>query len=218
MKKLNQKLIFISIFLLSFILSPFLISVQSQEAQPQKTINNSLLTEEDFIKMWEDGIKSDPDTIIFEKIEEGKYHFKTDKFPFDGELKIFDIYLDYDYTDYLCKDKCIAAEIKLKLADVPESRFYYEGYGIHGNIRKEYRNDENVKAYLKWRQKNCCSFYYDYQAEKWLTYDEHKKMKCREKEPDEYSTIFEFMIMPFIILLILLILIINPFNIRRYLK
>lgn len=206
-----------------FILSPSLVFTQPQEIRSQETINNSinnfLLTEEDFIMMWEDGIRNDPETVIFEKLEDKKYHFKTNRFSFDGELKVFDVCLDYDYRDYLCKDEYIAAEIKLKLDNVPESRFYYENYGISGNVRREYRNDENVKAYLKWHQNNCCSFYYDYKTEKWLTDDEHEKMGCREKEPYEYkSFLFEFMIMFVIASLILLALIINPFNIRKWLK
>ncbi len=220
MKKFDPNFIFLLALALLFV--PLFVFAQFQKTEDQKTVNEILPTEKDFIEMWEDEIRNDPETVIFEKIEEGKYYFKTNRFSFDGELKLFDVYLGYGYTDYLCRDEYIAAEIKLKLADVPESRFYYEDYGIDGAIKKEYRNDKNVKAYLDWHQDNCCSFYYDYQTEKWLTYDEHEKMKCREKE-QEYlfgpqKFLLEFIMIPIIVLLILLILIINPFNIRRWLK
>jgi len=177
--------------------------------QPQKTVDNPLPTEEDFIEMWEDGIKNDPETVVFEKTENKKYHFKTNKFPFDGELKIFDVYLDYVHREYLCKDEYVAVEFKVKLAGVPENRFYYDNYNSSDNIKKEYRDNKNVKAYLIWYENNCGSFYYDYQTEEWLTSDEHEKMKCREKESFESPTVFfEFMIVPIVMLFIVLIVIV----------
>lgn len=216
MKKFNQKSILLSILVLLFTLSPFLIFAQHQETQLQETTDNSLPTEEDFIKIWEDGIKNDLETVVFEKLENKKYYFKTNRFPFDGELKIFDIYLDYGHTDYLCEDKYVAVEFKIKLTGVPENRFYYDNYNSFDNIKKEYRDNKNVKAYLNWYENNCCSFYYDYQTEKWLTSNEYEKIKCREGEPFEYHKyLFEFMIVPIVALLILLAVIVYNLKNKR---
>ncbi len=47
-------------------------------------------SEDSLIQAWETVQKSDPKVVTFEKLGDRKYKFKTEYFPFDGELRIKD--------------------------------------------------------------------------------------------------------------------------------
>ena len=45
-------------------------------------------TKETLLQAWEQVQRADPATVTFEKLGEGRYHFKSTRFPFDGELRV----------------------------------------------------------------------------------------------------------------------------------
>jgi hypothetical protein len=46
------------------------------------------------LQAWENIQKNDPQTLLFEKIEDGRYRFKTKWFPYDGELHVYSVIID----------------------------------------------------------------------------------------------------------------------------
>jgi len=75
----------IAILGLFAILAQVILSPSIALSQPS---NESLLA------AWETIQKNDPKTVVFEKLGDKRYHFKTSLFPFDGELKITNIAVD----------------------------------------------------------------------------------------------------------------------------
>ncbi len=107
--------------------------------------------EDSFLQAWEKIQKDDPKTAIFEKIAKNRYRFKTERFPFDGELRILNITID---------DKNISSEynylmgvIEVELADLPESFFQKYSY-----------------SYSIWARSNM--LYYNATDNKWVTSNE----------------------------------------------
>jgi hypothetical protein len=118
-------------------------------------------TEESLLEAWENIQKKDPKTIIFEKISSGRYRFKTERFPFDGELEVLNITIDermgaYDYG-------YIMGVVEVELLDLPED--FLEKYSY---------------SYSAWLQKNI--LYYDKENEQWLS-DKEYYGKIQQKNP-----------------------------------
>jgi len=74
----------------------FMISVSPVFAQP---------TDDSLIQAWEKQQKADQKTIVFEKLKDRHYKFKTSYFPYDGELTIKNLVYgdlggdaDFDYS------------------------------------------------------------------------------------------------------------------------
>ena len=142
-------------------------------AQPDTTTNNSLPTEESFIKMWEKKMKNDNETVTFEKIEEGKYHFKTNKFLFDDELKVVSVEIEKNISKG-CASRYTSANINLKLTGVPDISEFRSKY--------EYQENQNVINYLNWYSSSAY-LYYDHQAERWLSKGKYnnQERECRNQ-------------------------------------
>ena len=51
-------------------------------------------SEESLLSAWEALQKNNPKTVVFEKLGERDYKFKTQMFPFDGELKVTNVVVD----------------------------------------------------------------------------------------------------------------------------
>ena len=118
-------------------------------------------SQESLLKAWEQVQKSDPDTLVFEKIAEGRYRFKTGRFPFDGELKVLKVSVedpgeDYNYSTY----------------GVVE----YDLPGLSEEVKKKYE-----RSYSKWQGTN--TLYFDKEAGSWLSSEQRRaKMAARRKE------------------------------------
>src|SRR5215204_7611719 len=52
-------------------------------------------TQASLIRAWEQVQKDDPEAVTFEKVGERNYKFKTNRFPFDGELKVLKATVKY---------------------------------------------------------------------------------------------------------------------------
>lgn len=121
-------------------------------------------TEESLIEAWENVQKKDPETVVFENLSPGSYRFKTERFPFDGELKVLNITIDermegYDYG-------FIMGVVEVELVDLPEDFL-----------------DKYSYSYSTWIQNNM--LYYDEENGKWLSTKEYYG-QIKEKIPSGY--------------------------------
>lgn len=112
-------------------------------------------SEKYLIKAWENLQKNDPKTIVFEKIKEGSYRFKTARFPFDGELKVTKVYIYDDYSDI---SGMIEGYVSVKLVGFNRDNIVKESYGYH-----------------KWKQNNF--LVYVTKTGKWMSSTEYLKRK-----------------------------------------
>jgi hypothetical protein len=149
-------------------------------------------TEESLIEVWESFQKEDPKTIIFEKLSKNRYHFKTERFPFDGELEILNITVDEQTSSF--EGGFVLGVIEVELLNLPED--FLEKYSY---------------SYSAWIQNNI--LYYDKEEEKWLS-DEEYYGKMKEKIPTSFFLdILNYL--PFLFLFFIIILIIIAFSIQK---
>lgn len=163
------------------------------------TILFALPTEKSLIETWEDFQKEDPKTIIFEKISGKRYHFKTERFPFDGELKILNLTVDEQTSSF--EGGFILGVVEVELVDLPKD--FLEKYSY---------------SYSAWIQDNI--LYYDTGEEKWLSDDEYYG-KMKEKIPTSF--LFDILnYLPFLFLFFIIVILIIAFNVqqknKRYLE
>jgi hypothetical protein len=156
-------------------------------------------TEESLIQAWENIQKKDPKTVVFEYLSPGNYHFKTERFPFDGELKVLNVTIDermesYDYG-------YIMGVVEVELVDLPED--FLEKYSY---------------SYSTWIQNNM--LYYDEENEKWLSTKEYYG-QIKEKIPSGYlMDVFNYapsFIFFFLFLFLLIIVFVIQRKNRKYL-
>jgi len=118
-------------------------------------------TKESLIEAWEVLIKSDPDTIVFEKLEENLYKYKTDILPFDGQLKILNTIIEKRETVYDDDNNVVWGAIETELVNLPEDFIAKHPY-----------------SYPKWQRNN--TLYFDNDSERWLTQKEFFAQKKDE--------------------------------------
>ena len=120
------------------------------------------------VKAWEEVQRNDPETVTFEKTGEGRYKFKTDRFPFEGELKILKANVnDYSYGDE--DDDSPAANFVTGVIE-------YELVGLPEDVSKKYAH-----SIESWEGNN--TLYFDKEVGAWLSPDEQRvKMRERYKE------------------------------------
>ncbi len=51
-------------------------------------------TRESLLEVWEQSQRADPQTTVFERIGDGRYRFATQRFPFDGVVRVLNVVLD----------------------------------------------------------------------------------------------------------------------------
>jgi hypothetical protein len=109
-------------------------------------------TEENLIKAWEKLQKEDPHTLLFQKVEKNLYRFKTDQFPFDGELRILNVIIDDRMRGY--EYGSVMGVIEVELVDLPEDILQKYSY-----------------SYSLWVTSN--TLFYDEESQEWLTPSEY---------------------------------------------
>lgn len=129
-----RNLLFISLFFL-LISSPLL-------AQP---------TKESLLKAWEALQKNDPETVLFEKLEKDRYNFKTNWFPFDGELQVINVSIQEQASDY---GEHVWGVVEVALKDIPMDFFEKHGH-----------------SYLMWKEGSVLHF--QEEAKRWVTTAEY---------------------------------------------
>ncbi len=100
------------------------------------------------IAAWEELQRNDPQTEIFEKIEDSLYRFKTTQFPFDGNLRMLNASIETNsfYED----EQSIIGFVEVELVDTPE------------DFREKFS-----QSYSYWLQKN--TLYFDVSTQRWLS-------------------------------------------------
>jgi cbb3-type cytochrome oxidase subunit 3 len=149
-------------------------------------------TEESLIEAWESFQKRDSKTLIFEKISKNHYRFKTERFPFDGELKILNVTVDKQTSSF--EGGFILGVVEIELINLPKD--FLEKYSY---------------SYSAWIQDNI--LYYDTEEEKWLSDDEYYG-RMKEKIPTSFFLdILNYL--PFLFLLFIIFILIIAFNIQK---
>lgn len=175
---MTKNLLKIIIFLIPFLFSSFLVVL----AQP---------TEKTLIESWEDIQRNDPKTIVFEKIEERRYKFKTERFPFDGELKILNI-TNMDNFDY----KSTVGFVELELVDLPDDFFQKYSY-----------------SYSAWTENNI--LYYNQETENWLSSKEYNTEMQKNMNNQEFFMNFKNLFIVFILIIFIILMLVKVKNINK---
>ncbi len=149
-------------------------------------------TEESLIEAWESFQKRDPKTLTFEKLSKNRYRFKTERFPFDGELKILNVTVDKQTSSF--EGGFILGVVEVELVNLPKD--FLEKYSY---------------SYSAWIQDNI--LYYDTEEEKWLS-DEEYYGRMKEKIPASFFLdILNYL--PFLFLLFVIFILIIAFNVQK---
>lgn len=156
------------------------------------TILFALPTEESLIEAWEGIQKNDPKTLIFEKISDKHYRFTTERFPFDGELRILNVTVDEQASSF--EGGFFLGVVEVELIDLPKD--FLEKYSY---------------SYSVWIQNNI--LYYDTEEDKWLS-DEEYYGKMKEKIPTSF--LFDILnYLPFLFLILIIIILLIAFNVQQ---
>lgn len=163
------------------------------------TILSAFPTEESLIETWESFQKNDPKTLIFEKLPNDRYRFKTERFPFDGELKILNVTVDEQTSSF--EGGFILGVIEVELLDLPED--FLEKYSY---------------SYSSWIQDNI--LYFDKEEEKWLSDEEYYGKMRGKVQPGFFFDILNYL--PFLFLFLVVAILLIAINVqqknKKYLK
>lgn len=118
-------------------------------------------TQTSLVKAWEEVQKGDPETVTFEKTGERSYRFKTNRFPFDGELKVLKATVsDSDYSEEGSASGVIE----------------YDLVGLSDEVEKKYEH-----SLAKWEETN--TLYFDGASRSWLSQEQYyARVSAKSKE------------------------------------
>ena len=145
-------------------------------------------TEKSLIDAWEVIQKNDPKTLVFEKLGNDRYRFKTERFPFDGEMRI----TNTDLNDQMDEMGYVVGYLQVDLGKSQEFRQQYE------------------MAISNWMRNNV--LYFDLKEKRWLGYKDWMKNQ-KKKVPWSMGWGFLLGYGPLVLLIIFLFSIF-----RRYRK
>ena len=126
-----------SVFLAFIVM--FIVSVTSLYAQP---------TGDSLIQAWENIQKNDPKVLVFEKMKDNDYKFKTDHFPYDGELRVKGVLMDDVGTRQ--EDDYIFGTVQVELVGLPTNFLQQHSYN-----------------YSVWSRNN--TLFYNKKTHNWIT-------------------------------------------------
>jgi len=106
--------------------------------------------EENLIKAWEQVQQNDSKTIVFKKKGANEYQFKTQWFPFDGELRILNVTIDDRNKPIHSAYGYILGVVEVELVDLPKDFMQKYSY-----------------SYSLWARGNM--LYYTEADDKWVT-------------------------------------------------
>lgn len=127
------------------------------------------------VKAWEEVQRNDPETVLFEKTGEGSYRFKTNRFPFDGELRVLKASVnDYSYGGGY-GDEDYDAPAQGYVMGIIE----YDLVGLSEEVARKYAH-----SYSGWQQNN--TLYFDKEAGEWLSVEKYRaKLSANLKKTSE---------------------------------
>jgi hypothetical protein len=111
-------------------------------------------TRDSLLAAWEEVQRSDPATLLFERLEPGLYRFETEFFPFDGEVRVLNTVVDDRLADTM--DGFVTGMVEARLE------------GVDDDFETDY-----AYSIALWRASN--TLYFDNQAGRWLTSDEFQE-------------------------------------------
>jgi hypothetical protein len=117
-------------------------------------------SEASFVSAWERCRKAEPQTLTLEKIEEGRYRFKTKAFPFDGELKVLSVSIGDPYSEEY-------------VAGMTPGTVEVELVGFAEDTARKYAG-----SFARWQMGN--TLYFDRDAGRWLTAKEWQAKIARK--------------------------------------
>jgi hypothetical protein len=155
-------------------------------------------SEESLLEAWENLQRSDPKTVVFEKIKERNYRFKTERFPFDGELKVLEVIVDDNYSDMT---GTINGIVNVKLVGLDRDTISEYSYG-----------------YGRWEQNNY--LVYDIEAKEWISSIEYTKRASSEamqyQSQDSLFKTFDYALLILLVVGFVIILIIYWLYMRKH--
>lgn len=132
------------------------LSHSTAHAQPSQT---------SLVRAWEEVQRNDPETVVFEKVGEMHYHFKTNRFPFDGELRVLKATVDDSSSDY---DNGLNGF----LTGVIE----YDLVGLSPEVARKYEH-----SFENWETTN--TLYFDKESGSWLSAEKQRiRMAAKVRE------------------------------------
>ncbi len=114
------------------------------------------------INAWEEIQKNDRQTLVFEKLEPGRYTFHTTRFPFEGELRVLNVSIEDtpmfdDFGGYS------TGMVEIELLDLPDDFI-----------------DKYAYSYTNWQQNNF--LYLDSETNKWLSSKEWQSTAFKKSQ------------------------------------
>jgi len=154
-------------------------------------------TKESLILAWENVQKSDPQILVFNKIAKNRYKFKTEHFPFNGELKVLNINIDDRWSDY--EYGTIMGVIEIELLDLPEDFLKKHSY-----------------SYSIWSQNNM--LYFDKKSETWMSTKEYYAQNQKTYNLNPFTSIFKYLPFDITSIIFIVIIVIIIFYLSRIQK
>ena len=105
-------------------------------------------TRESLLAAWETAQREDPQTIVFEKEENGRYRFATNRFPFDGTVRVLNLVVDDSGVKY--PSATVMGVVEAELEDMSD----------------DFRRQHAYSVGL-WQAANM--LYFDYEHGRWMT-------------------------------------------------
>lgn len=134
---------------LFFILVLLAVSLSGTAQEPlAKPDENSLLS------AWEAALQKEESTEILEKTADRSYHFKTELFPFDGELKVLNVLIE-DFGDGEYAPGFASGSVEVELVGFSQEQM-----------------TRYARSYSYWYQLN--TLFFDFKEGRWLTAREYR--------------------------------------------
>ena len=96
----------------------------------------------ELLATWEEAQRSDPQTLLFERVEPGLYRFETERFPFAGDLRVLNVAInDQAYRE---DERLRMGIVEIELVDLPEEFLarHAHSYGFWMQTHLLYFDDE----------------------------------------------------------------------------
>jgi hypothetical protein len=120
-------------------------------------------TQDSLVAAWERVQRDDPETVAFEKLGERRYRFKTNRFPFDGELKV----LKANVTEPPAGRHEDEELERLSAEPSATGVIEYDLVGLSDEVAKKYEH-----SFANWRATH--TLYFDAERGAWVTPEEHR--------------------------------------------
>lgn len=116
-------------------------------------------TEASLIQAWETQLRGDPSTVLLDRVGDRRYHFKTTRFPFDGELRVLNANLDESPAEL--GEGFTIGVVEVELAGLPRDFAEKHAY-----------------SYARWQAGNM--LYFDRGASAWMSAREWQGKMARQ--------------------------------------